>query len=121
MRVRADTKQRQIDRQSVFIFDRVVLCAGRDIDAQRVKVDSKRGIGWRLSGEVKCDGWLNQFRFSVGMKVQLQDQIRVGLQRPGQSCRPKLWRFAGLPAQKMAVWHPGCFRERHAIESGWSL
>ena len=114
MGVRQDAPQFHIDRQYEFIGHEVVGRAGGDFNGEGIERHLERDGRARLVREIQGHFGGDEFFFADGLQVQLQNQIGVGLHRPGQISRVKTRRLTRLPARKS----DRAFRRARRVNAG---
>src|SRR2546422_1173267 len=102
MCVGIDGKHLDSDRQRQMVCYREVARARLDINsAVMLELNEHRmKAGW-LRGEVKADHRLNRLLFTRWLQVQIENQVRAGIQPPAHVVRLWLQQRARLPKEEV--------------------
>jgi len=81
-----------------------VAIAGRDIEGSiMLQLEEHRKQCWGLGSEIEADRGLDAFRFSLGLQMQVENQIRAGVETPAHPLRFGLEHRTGFPKQEMGI------------------
>jgi hypothetical protein len=103
VRVRIDAVGGDVHRQRVRALDHVGLLARGDVDLARPQPDRERVLGRRRVAEVEPDRDADRLGLAGRAQVQLQHDVELVLEAPGDAGLVLLRALAGRPADELAV------------------
>jgi hypothetical protein len=89
--------------QRVRVLDDVVGVARRDVDVLTTQSHNRRSALRRCFAEVQADRRIHRLGLAGWLQVNLEHDVRSGLQSPGHPVRQKGCRLSGRPREKVSV------------------
>ena len=89
--------------QRVRVLDDVVGVARRDVDVLTTQPHNRRSALRRFFAEVQSDRRIHRLGLAGWLQVNLEHDVRSGLQSPGHPVRQKGCRLSGRPGEKVSV------------------